>query len=789
MRKTRLLFFLVLFIILAAGIFAQRSDQARGLDVVGYGYNVFGHYADMRSLMPYRLFDLGDSRTQPIGAYEFQVPEAVNLQNISRHNVTTVEGEDLREYSQSMSVEAGLSADAMFFSASIDTAFSRSTEGTSRHYFYTYRDANIKWRISLDTRSIPGLRERLTSQARYDINNMEPRELFRNYGAYYVANAYLGGRAELNVTVDESEVTNMRDLSVAVEARYQAITANVSTSTSSSETNASSIENSSLTVVGGNSEYANDIRNPEQYEMWASGIQDWPVLCEFETGSLRPIWELADSPQRRSELRQVFDEMKEENPLPPAFVDILAMENEILMFQNVGTGKYWDMPGYNTRGDADAGDDIQLYNLDAAAARDEGIDRVIRIIANEYESDWVCFQPQNTENVARVNESEGIIELGSFNLRDHATQFKMEPVDGADDTYYFISRSTGLFLAAEREGNQSRIVLQEQDGSNMQQWQLRSIQREAIAQPDEGQYAIGNPDNNNYWDYSGVYPMIRNMDVQLWSRPGRFNPDRVIRLVPIENGDFRLMRVMAHPTALLTAHNRERLRPERQTRNHNQQWRFLYAGEPNTYYIVSRSGEGAIDASASQLNENGCRVQTWDYHGGRNQMWVVERVPDVRSEDLLYVGQYQVRTARGNYVLELSGNERETNRNGAEIQVWSHHNASDTRVRFRPLVNGAYIIEFQNGGRVMDVQGADNDNGTNIHLWQRHGRANQQWFLENMGDGLVRFRSADSNKVMDISGGSSFERGDDVHLWRPHGGISQRWRIIHADGPRNGRPF
>jgi len=111
------------------------------LDVVGFGYDVFGNYADIRSLMPFQLFDLGAPRDQPIGAYVFRVPAAVSPQNVPRRSVTRVEGEDRRDYAQSMAVTIGLSADA-----------------------------------------------------RRDINVMNPRQLFEHYGAYYVASAYLGGR-------------------------------------------------------------------------------------------------------------------------------------------------------------------------------------------------------------------------------------------------------------------------------------------------------------------------------------------------------------------------------------------------------------------------------------------------------------------------------------------------------------------------------------------------------------------------------------------------------------------
>lgn|GEM_PF-4781230 len=246
--------------ILHMGLSAQDSSQARGLDVIGFGYNVFGNYADMNSLMKYPFFEMGPNRTQHIGAFAFDVPGNIYLQNISSHNVTTIQGKSLRAYAWSMSKEAGMDVDAKFFSSSIDTSFSSSSKGYSRSKFLTYRDANTKWKISLmDTIDLEKLKNSMTPQARYDIEHMEARTFLEHYGAYYVASAFLGGRAELTVQSNSSSKTTLKELEVSVEAQYQAISANASVSTSQKDSASSSLSSSKLTVVGGNSEFANNI--------------------------------------------------------------------------------------------------------------------------------------------------------------------------------------------------------------------------------------------------------------------------------------------------------------------------------------------------------------------------------------------------------------------------------------------------------------------------------------------------------------------------------------------------
>lgn len=80
-----------------------------------------------------------------------------------------------------------------------------------------------------------------------------------------------------------------------------------------------------LSVVGGNSEYANSIENNAQYIKWVQGITNQPVLCGFDENSLVPIWELCSTQERKEELYEFFHSSTIiEHPLP-----ILHEKNKI----------------------------------------------------------------------------------------------------------------------------------------------------------------------------------------------------------------------------------------------------------------------------------------------------------------------------------------------------------------------------------------------------------------------------------------------------------------------------
>ena len=284
MKKILVLILLVVYVFEKP--FAQ--NQSPGLDVLGYGYDVFGNYADQKSKKRYCLFKYNNFSELTIGE-TYRVPQYVILENISNHMVKRISGESIRDYAKSLSASVGLGVDAMLFSASINTSFSTSKSGTEQYFYYTYMDSNTKWRISFDERDLGNLKNILDPRFVQDLASMDPKKLFELYGTHYIARAYLGGRADYSTETKLTSETNTKAISASIEAKYQAITASASGSKEQSNTQTNSNTTSKLTVVGGNSEFANNISDYNTYYEWAKGIKDMPVLCDFDTESLKPI--------------------------------------------------------------------------------------------------------------------------------------------------------------------------------------------------------------------------------------------------------------------------------------------------------------------------------------------------------------------------------------------------------------------------------------------------------------------------------------------------------------------
>ncbi len=767
-----------------------QATQSPGLDVVGFGYDVFGKYADMASKKPIRLFELRGSRVEPIGSDRFEVPDNIYLEPVVDHRVSVIDGSSVREYAKNLSVNAGMNFNGLLFKASVESNISTSESGKVQRYYYTYMDSNVMWRISMDTIDMDDLRKRLTSKAEDDINHLEPAKLFAYYGTHYIASAYLGGRADYTSTSIISDKASASSIRVAVEAEYRAISANAEVSADKKQTLTDSETKTELRVVGGNARYVNNISDYDQYTKWADGIETRPVLCDFDKASLRPIWELAADPGRRQELENAFKEMLKNNPLPPELLNLAAVSKSLYMIENKYTETYWDLPGYNSDAQAKGGK-IALYPSDKLKAKYEGADRFIKVIPHPVDEDWVFLQPQHSPYVADitggVKDPGAELQLWDMGNTNYSVQFKMEPVPDEQDTYYIQSRISGLFLQAKED--KSGIIQMPFSGWDNQKWVfVPKDPTTEMAPPSPGNYAIQCVAGDKYFDFPGAYPAVRSGALQLWGgKPGPASLDRIIEFKAIEDQWYTL-RPRHLPSHVLAAASKKQIQTARLTKANDQLWSFEYAGAPNTFNIRNRATGQLIAANGDQTNVDGCPVLTWPQDGGDNQKWILSPMPKV--EPALYEGTFFIKCAGSNMYLDLSGSPSEANKNGTNAQIWTFSDEGDRRVKFIPsnAGDGFYLIQFQNGGRMLDVSGAKNDNGSNIQAWTRNDGSGQLWKVVAEGDHF-RFENLTGGKALDVSGRKINEKGANLHLWSQHNGISQDFQIIYAEGSLKGKPF
>ena len=785
-------------LLLASGAVFAQATQAPGQEVIGRGYNIFGTYADSRSITALPLFDFAGMRERAdrIGTDVYSVPDIMTLHPIFDHRITTVEGSSVREYARNLSVNAGLEVNALVFKGSVETNITTSESASEERYYFTYMDSTILWRISMDTINIHRLRALLRPEALERINSMDPMALFEAYGTHYIANAYIGARADYNSVSTLTDSVSTADIRVAVEAAYKAVSGNTEVTTAQRRALTESNTRTEMRVVGGNSHLVRDIQDYDQYLRWADGIERRPVLADFDSNSLRPIWELADSAARRNELEEAFKQLIERYPLPPELANLAALSRNLYMVQSKSDGRYWDIPHYHSQALGKSGF-FQLYQPDRVSTGHEGADRFIKIIPHPVDSDYVFLQPQHSEFVLAVEE--GSREAGAkMHLWDMVPahqrgQFKMIPVENERNTFYLQSRLSGLYL--EPSTTENRIVQQAFTGSDAQKWVFQAIDpNQFMAPPARGSYIIqAVAGRGMYFDFPGYYPNVRSNELQLWpDRPNVRSADRLIEIIPVD-GPWFVLRPRHHPNLVLSAASRSRITAVPRTNANSQLWRFEYGGEPNVFYIRNRATGESIDVNAERVSESRADVNSWPHHGGDNQRWRLILEPS--PAPALHEGIFHIRATQSTKFWDLSGNARESNRNGANIALW-HLNgdearAGDRRVRFIPHgTEGLFIIEFQNGGRVADVSNSSAPNNANIHAWSRHNGRNQQWrFIQHENRTTFIIQTAVNDRVVHTHEGRIGNDGANLQMGNRTSSRSQQFTFVYAEGPLAGREF
>lgn len=767
------------------------ENPVPGVNVLGWGYDIFGSYGSIESLMNYCIFDYKNFENKRVGTMNFDVPQYMLFRSHKHHTVKTVSGSSEREYAKSLSASIGMDFDAMLFSASVSSSFNFSESGSKKMYYFTYMDGNPVWYTALDIigDDVSHLKPMLNPRFKKYLNdkNFSPKTLFETYGTHYIASAYLGGRIDFKSKSVITEKTKSREIGVAVQAQYQAVSANASLDTRHSETLKNAKTETTLDVIGGNSQYINSIHNLNQYETWATGLQADPSLCDFEEGSLRPIWEFCDDAARKKQLKDAFYDLLDEYPLPEELADLAEVKGEQFMVRCKESNLYWDFPGYHYDAKYSKGTGLCIYPKDGNSHKNQGFDRVYTIKPNEIEKDYVHILPQHSFSGALdIPHGEAKPNLGvqlyKYNNAEGAQLFKMIAVDGEKNTFYIQNKKSGLYLEIPKgkaNVKDTKVVQNTYTGADNQKWVFETFDPANIAPPPSGYYTVKSyAGKKKYWDFSGTYPEVKSDKLQLHN-PGPAIGDRTYKFAHVNNGWY-VIRPDHSPNEVLTAATKKELYLSNQTGKSNQLFRFEKGSEPWSYVIINQATKQAIDADAHSVNSSGrTKVQMWDIHRGKNQLWYVK--PYNRKKPL-WEGTYRIKSPYSSLGFDLAGNENETNSNGKNVKLWSFDGGKDQMVKFIPLEHGKYYkIEFQHSGKkVLDISEKSKSKGANIHVWSYSGSHSMQWkVVYNKNKNVFSIVSRHSGKALDAKGGKFNDKGTNIHQWDfSKSNKSQHWQFI-----------
>ncbi len=776
--KKSLIVVVLLMVFLSQNTIAQ--EQCPGRTVVGYGYNIFGHYANNKSVKE-PIFDFSSNSIKPMDdGKEYKIPSILSLKYINEKDYLTTEGRSLREYASSMSVSSGVSYDGLLFSASVESRFGKSKLEQSNNYFYTITDRSRIWKVYINPLKKSSIKKYVNPDVQVAIDNMDPKELIEILGTHYVASGYFGGSMDYSLSESFKSKTEMRSVSVAVQAKYSSVSASSDFDFKSNEVNENFKSNVKIHARGGSVQYANksSVGDNSQYNLWVESIPEKAVLIDFMEGSLVPIWTLASTPERAAEIEAVFNVMLAKYPLPEGNASAV-MSNQTFIVQSISNKLYLDIPNLHVFADKMNGAKVITSNKDKINGNLEGIDRVLKLIPSKAQPGYLQIQPQHSDMVYTVNNNSGTtVKLGKrdVNTANVNQLFKLEEVKGKDKTFYIKTKNELYLTAGSSSG--SSLTQTQKTGAVNQQWYFESIDAFEIAPLDKYcRFSIQNIANKKYINAEGrghdAKGRSAKLDLEGMTKPYKYAADRYYRLKKATgDGNFFLIFPNHKNTNAFNVTNgafAPNTRIELWTENgkNRQHFEFVYAGEPMTYFIRSRqkySGKYlVIEADKSKIGLNaGTPVQLGVFNGGDNQKWKLDvynkYVMPPKGQSFLVKSAYC-----NNEYWDPNSDDAASNRG---IKNWAKNDGSNGK----PKSDRWFKIGHPNNKSWINIYSAKSSkyvslqsNSSQIILNSKNNKSNQRFAFEFVTPTMYRI-STTTGKVLDVEGDSN--SGND---WKSNG--------------------
>ncbi len=261
---------------------------------IGHGYDIMGRYAHKNSMRA-PIFDLDEDEVKPTRNPESRYQE--------------FSGKSLAEYQTNFSNELKIGGSYKIFSASVSVNFAKNDASSSAKEYMTIMNTVVRTRyqMPIDEES------KVSATAQEAIDMLDATQLFTKYGTHYIWQADVGGRVDYNLTFNRGNSQKDTSVQVAAKAAINAVVGSVNIENETSFKNSiKKMEEAGtvkIEVYGGADNASAKVRaNTGAIAEWADTVAANPTLAGFTDQSLKPIWLLAKTDERKQELKEAFDE-------------------------------------------------------------------------------------------------------------------------------------------------------------------------------------------------------------------------------------------------------------------------------------------------------------------------------------------------------------------------------------------------------------------------------------------------------------------------------------------------
>lgn len=301
-------------------------------DILGYGYNATGEYANSNS-SGYQVIDLEKFKNEQAGR--------LITDNVFSQEYLEEYGENAEAYSKMVSTKVGATAGFSLFKKLISVTFSSSVSNTTTNKFdakYIYGSYNllIKQRRFRFNATPALLSDYLTPEFSSDLQNNSPAQIVNDYGTHVAVDIYTGAKLDVMFQSETTNQSREKAARVGVKVGVKSIfDANVDNDVDTSESNKNFSRKLSFKTRGGDpskslvGELNLDQANPKiNISSWQnSSTPTNAVLVEFGSNGLIPLYEFIKDPVKKAQLKAYIDQYLIDNQVKLDYTNTANLVN------------------------------------------------------------------------------------------------------------------------------------------------------------------------------------------------------------------------------------------------------------------------------------------------------------------------------------------------------------------------------------------------------------------------------------------------------------------------------
>ena len=209
--------------------------------------------------------------------------------------------------------------------------------------------------------------------------------------------------------------------------------------------------------------------------------------------------------------------------------------------------------------------------------------------------------------------------------------------------------------------------------------------------------------------------------------------------------------------SILDIHGEKIIASDRKEKDCTQLWRIREIGDSVSFISSCNNTNIAIDFTFDG------RVISYAYHGGRNQLWKIEKVQGRPIEP----GKYTIKSILdNNYSLDFNGQNN-------KIIVQNNIKPTEFDLEYDPHLG---FYQITSNGLALDLAAGSLLDGGTILSYATHGGINQKWLIVPSEKGGYYIMSSLSKKVLDINCG--ILTNAKITQWEMNTGPHQRWEFV-----------